>query len=212
MEDTIIFLVGVGEKSTNNIIEYYNELKNNYFNVKVLTNQPTYFESQDVVIYRKEIFNYFDKIHGALDLIQLFNKNILFLDDDNRLSKDTLLEYIKKSSQHNFTYVNNYPKGNFINYKDEYCFRYLLEYMDYRKIEVKDYETICERLMYFNKTLPLDKIKSNLETIQPIFDYISLMNDTTYTKPFVLGGAEGLALSIVFNLCDVPLKKINLHG
>jgi hypothetical protein len=212
MEDTIIFLVGVGEKSGNNIKEYYNELKNSYFNVKVLTNQPTYFESEDVITYKKEIFNYFDKIHESLDLIQLYNKNILFLDDDNRLSKDTLLEYIEKSSKHNFTYVKNYPKGNFLNYKDEYCFRFLLEYMDYRNIEIKDYETICERLMYFNKTLPLSEIKSNLETIQPIFDYISLMNDTTYTKPFVLGGAEGLALSIVFNLSDISFNKIDLYG
>jgi hypothetical protein len=108
--------------------------------------------------------------------------------------------------------VKNYPKGNFLNYKDEYCFRYLLEYMNYRNIEIKDYETICERLMYFNKTLPLSKIKNNLEIIQPVFDYTSLMNDTTYEKPFVLGGAEGLALSIVFNLSNISLNKIDLYG
>ena len=56
----------------------------------------------------------------------------------------------------------------------------------------------------------MKELEKELEIIKPVFDFISLMNDETYTKPFVISGAEGLALSIVMNINDIPFKKISL--
>lgn len=210
MKDTLIALVAVGDISVQSVKEYYLSLKQLGFEVRVLTNQPHHFNQTDVKLYTKKVFNYFDKIFFCLNLISEFNKNVLYFDDDYRLSKDDIVSYIEKSIRYPFTYLSNWPEGDFYSYKERNCFRYLLEYLEYKKIPLNDFETIWENVSFYNRTFDHNLIEKELEIIKPVFDYISLMNDETYTKPFVIGGAEGLALSIVMNINDIPFKKISL--
>lgn len=205
--DYIVVLVAVGDTYVNEILEYYTELKSNQIIIKILTDQPELFDLNDVVLYQRTVFNYFDKIFFSLKIVEMYQKSVIYVDGSTPIFKDsfdTLMEQLTS----NFLYVNNWPKGDFFEYKDERCFRFLLEYMNYRNIPLKNYPTITEQIMVFNKSINYQLIKRELEIIQPVFDYISLMNDMTYSKPFVLGGAEGLALSIIMNNNDITHQKI----
>lgn len=205
----IVVLVAVGNTHVNEILEYYRELKSNQTIIKILTDQPSNFDLNDVILYQKSVFNYFDKIFFSLKIVEECQKSVIYVDGSTPISKDSFDRLMEQLTT-NFLYVNNWPKGDFFEYKDEICFRFLLEYMNYRNIPLKNYPTISEQIMVFNKTINHQLIKKELEIIQPVFDYISVMNDMTYSKPFVLGGAEGLALSIIMNNKDITHKKINL--
>jgi hypothetical protein len=205
----IVVLVAVGNTHVNEILEYYRELKSNQTIIKILTDQPSNFDLNDVILYQKSVFNYFDKIFFSLKIVEECQKSVIYVDGSTPISKDSFDRLMEQLTT-NFLYVNNWPKGDFFEYKDEICFRFLLEYMNYRNIPLKNYPTISEQIMVFNKTINYQLIKKELEIIQPVFDYISVMNDMTYSKPFVLGGAEGLALSIIMNNKDITHKKINL--
>jgi len=210
MKDTIIALVAVGDKSVQSVREYYVKLKKMGFEVRILTDKPHYFNEKDVRLYTKKIFNYFDKLFFCLNLVSELDKNVLYFDDDYQLSENDIISYIENSISYPFTYLSNWPDGNFYNYKERKCFRYLLEYLEYKKIPLKDFETIWENVSFYNRKANHSLIEKELEIIKPVFDFISLMNDETYTKPFVISGAEGLALSIVMNINDIPFKKISL--
>ena len=210
MKDTIIALVAVGDKSVQSVIEYYVKLKKMGFEVKILTDQPHHFNEKDVRLYTKKIFNYFDKIFFCLNLVSEFDKNVLYFDDDYRLSESDIISYIENSTNYPFTYLSNWPDGKFYNYKERKCFRYLLEYLEYKKIPLDNFETIWENVSFYNRKVNHKLIEKELEIIKPVFDFTSLMNDETYTKPFVISGAEGLALSIVMSVNNIPFKKISL--
>lgn len=206
MDGFIFSLVAVGESYIKEIEGTYKTLKANNFQVKILTDNPDLFDKDDVTIYQKSNFNYFDKIYFSLNLIQLYKKSVIYLDGGYDVNFSKLINQISKRNEH-VLYRENWPNGNFFEYKDERCFRFLLEYLDYRKIPVINYQTISEKIMVFNKNVDHNLIKLELEKIQPVFDFISLMNDTTYTKPFVIGGAEGLAMSIILENNQISHSK-----
>lgn len=208
--DYIIALVAVGDVYVNEILDYYKELKKNQITVKVLTDQPEHFDLSDVTLYEKIIFNYFDKIFFSLKIIKTYQRSVIYVDGSTLIFKNTFNKLIEKLN-FDFLYVSNWPNGNFLEYKNDICFRFLLEYMNYRNIPFKNYPTITEQIMVFNKSINYRLIERELEIIQPVFDYISLMNNITYSKPFVLGGAEGLALSIIMNNNNITHKKITLE-
>lgn len=205
----IISLVAVGDFYTEEIMPHYEKFKVKGLDVNVLTDKPELFNNGDTTQYTKSVFNYFDKIFHSLYLIEKYNKSVIYLDGSSNIDMNNLTTH-QISSYGDFTYFENWPAGNFFNYKDEKCFRFLLEYFEYRNIKLKDYPTISEKIMIFNKSLNHKLVKHELEKIQPVFDYISLMNDMTYIKPFVLGGAEGLALSIILTNNNIPFSKVKL--
>lgn len=206
MDDFIISLVAVGEFYVQEIEDTYHRLKTEGYQVKVLTNTPNIFHKDDVTEYHKSNFNYFDKIYFSLDLIKRHKKSIIYFDGSSQVNLEELISKLSKKNTH-FAYQENWPKGSFFEYRDEKCFRFLLEYLDYKNIPILDYPTISEKIMFFHKELDHNSVKSELEKIQPVFDFISIMNDMTYTKPFVIGGAEGLALSIVLTNNKIPHLK-----
>ncbi len=210
VDEFIISLVAVGDFYIKEIETIYKKLKLEGFNIKVLTNDLKSFDQNDVVLYQKSNFNYFDKIYFSLSLIKEYKKSVIYFDGSVVLDVENLISKSSKENTH-FIYTENWPGGNFLKYKDESCFRFLLEYFQYRNVPVKDYPTISEKIMVFNKNIDYELIQSELEKIQPVFDFISLMNDMTYTKPFVIGGAEGLALSIVLTNNKIPHIKLNLN-
>jgi hypothetical protein len=86
----------------------------------------------------------------------------------------------------------------------------LFDYFHYKNIPIIDYPTILEQVMVFKKTIDYKLINKELQIIQTVFDYVSVMNNNTYIRPFVLGSAEGLALSIVLTNNNIPFTKIDL--
>lgn len=208
MED-IIVLVAIGEFYIQEIKDYYWELKNSGFTVKVLTDDPTHFDINDISLYDKPIFNYFDKIHFSLKIVEEYNANVIYMDGTSALPKE-ILTTISSKSNSDFIYTKNWPKGNFYDYQDDPCFRYLFQYFHYKNIPIIDYPTILEQVMVFKKNIDYRLIKKELQIIQTVFDYISVMNNNTYIRPFVLGSAEGLALSIILTNNNISFTKIDI--
>lgn len=213
IEKFVISLVGVNSYHVDNCEELYKKLKADGYEVKVLTNKPERFNLEDVYLYSNKIFTYLDKLLYCLDLVKEYQCNILHLDADKYYDKKTIENYLRQAQQHQVTYIGSWPDGDFDKYKDTNpCFKYLKEYCEYRGIEYKNWKTIWEYVLFFRKDLDVDQIRYELETIAPIFTYMSLMNDDTYKKtPFALGGAEGLALSMVLDRLGIEAKEIDIN-
>lgn len=209
MVDNIIALVAVGEFYIQEIKDYYWDLKKLGFSVKVLTDDSSYFDENDVTLYEKPIFNYFDKLYFSLNLIKKYNKNIIYMDGTSALPQNILLDITQRSDS-DFIYTSNWPKGNFFAYDYTPSFKYLFDYLKYKQIPIKDYPTILEQVMVFKKTIDYKLISKELQIIQTVFDYVSIMNDETYIRPFVIGSAEGLALSIVLTNNNITFTKIDI--
>jgi hypothetical protein len=207
--DDIIVLVAVGEYYNQEIKDYYWDLKNSGFTIKVLTDEPSHYDINDISLYNRPIFNYFDKIHFSLKIVEEYGNNVIYMDGTSALPKH-ILTNISSRSESDFIYTSNWPKGNFYGYEDDPCFRYLFEYFRYKNIPIINYPTILEQVMVFKKTINYKLINKELQILQTVFDYISVMNDNTYIRPFVLGSAEGLALSIVLTNNDIPFTKIDI--
>lgn len=214
MENLIICTVASGIEYVISVQKYYKQLKIENFNVKVFTDLPEYFNDEDVVIYNKPFFNYFDKLFFCIDIVEKYKTNVLYFDAKNIhnnywFDKKTIESYISKSKDYHFTYPYSWPHGGFDYYKNNKVFKYLLDYMEYRKIPIIDYQTIHEKVFFFSKDIDVKLLRRELEIIKPVFDYVSIMKDATYQVPFRLGCAEGLALSIVLERNNIPFKKIN---
>lgn len=209
-KDFIIALVGVNAHHVDDCQSLYYYLKRNGFTVKVLTNRPSLFEDKDVYEYSNKIFTYLDKILYCLDLLRDYKCNVLYLDSDKYYNRELIESFLQRSKEHQVTYVSSWPEGDFSNYRDvNPCFKYLKDYCEYRGIEYKNWKTIWEYVLFFRKDIDYDTIRYELETIAPVFTYMSLMNNDTYNKkPFALGGAEGLALSIVLDKLGIESKEV----
>lgn len=209
MVDNIIALVAVGEFYIQEIKDYYWDLKKLGFSVKVLTDDSSHFDENDVTLYEKPIFNYFDKLYFSLNLVKKYNKNVIYMDGTSALPQNILLDIAQRSDS-DFIYTSNWPKGNFFAYDYTPSFKYLFDYLKYKQIPIKDYPTILEQVMVFKKTIDYKLISRELQIIQTVFDYVSIMNDETYIRPFVIGSAEGLALSIVLTNNNITFTKIDI--
>ena len=192
----IVALVAVGDKHVNEIIPYYNQLKRWGYNVKILTDQPIKFEIADVTVYTKHIFNYFDKLYFPLSIIKDYNQTVIYIDGSSPISKEQISQYTSGLAT-DFSYIESWPLGGFDEYKDKASFGFLSMYLDVYNMPIKNYPTIQERVMIFNKTINHELVSKELEMIQPVFDYMALFNYKMYVKPFVLGDGEGLAMSII---------------
>lgn len=209
INDNIVSLVAVREFYIQEIKDYYWNLKRLGFTIKVLTDNPNHFDINDVTFYEREVFNYFDKIHFSLKLVEKYGKDVIYMDGTSTLPEN-ILTNITSRSDCDFIYTSNWPKGNFYDYQDDPCFRHLLKYFEYKNIPLINYPTILEQVMIFKKSIDYKLINKELQILQTVFDYASVMNDNTYIRPFVLGSAEGLALSIVLTNSKIPFVKIDI--
>lgn len=211
-ENIIISLVGVNSPHETDCGRLYRHLKNEGYTVKVLTSNPGLFDSEDVHTYPKGVFVYLDKILFSLDLIKKYNRDVLYLDADKFYSREQIDDYIERSKDYPVTYAGNWPEGDFGNYKElNPCFKYLKEYCEYVGMEYKNWKTIWEYVLFFGKDIDYNRVRLELEVLTPVFTYMSLMNKDTYNKtPFALGGAEGLALSIVLDKLEIGSKIVDI--
>lgn len=209
-DNVVISLVGVNSYHVSNCTSTYWHLREQGYTVKVLTNRQDLFDPEDVYFYPRQIFTYLDKLLFCLDLVEEYSCNVLHLDADKYYEEDRIKSFLEKSQHHQITYQGSWPEGDFGHYKNvNPCFRYLKEYCEYRGIEYKDWKTIWEYVLFFRKDIDYPVIRYELETIAPVFTYMSLMNKDTYIKtPFALGGAEGLALSIVLDKLGIESKEV----
>jgi len=189
-DNVVISLVGVNSYHVSNCVSTYRFLQEEGYTVKVLTNRQDLFDPVDVYVYKRKIFTY--------------------LDSDKYYPYHQIKSFIERSQQHQITYQGSWPGGNFDAYRDvNPCFKYLKEYCEYKGIEYKNWETMWEYVMFFRDDIDYEAIRYELETIAPVFTYMSLMNNDTYNKtPFALGGAEGLALSIVLDKLGIESHEI----
>lgn len=220
----VISLVGVNSYHVDDCQKLYYYLKRQGYTVKVLTSKPGLFEAGDAYEYSNRIFTYLDKILYCLDLVRDYDTDVLHLDADlpaelkkqtdyksaaKYYSRELIDSFLERSKEYQVTYIGSWPGGDFDKYKHNACFRYLKEYCEYKGIEYKDWKTIWEYVLFFRKDIDYDTVRYELETIAPIFTYMSLMNNETYCKqPFALGGAEGLALSIVLDKLGIESKEV----
>jgi hypothetical protein len=196
--DVIVALVAVGEKYVDELIPRYNRLKRLGYNVKVLTNQPFRFEMTDVTSYKKRVFNYFDRLYFALGLVENHNKVVILIDGKEDVGDELIKQYTSNLTT-DCLYIAEWELNGFDNYKSEATFEYLVKYLELYNIPIKNYSAIYEHVLVFNKTIDHMLVKNELELIQPVFDYMALLNYKLYKKPFVLGDGEGLALSIILD-------------
>jgi len=205
----IVALVAVGEEYVQEIIPYYNKLKRSGYDVKILTNYPDEFQSEDVTLYTKRIFNYFDKIYFALELVKKYNRTVIFVDGRESINERMIERYTSNLTA-DCIYVEDWELGGFLQYTDQATFKYLVDYLTLYNIPVKDYPTIYEHIVVFNKTINYQLVIDQLEQIQPVFDYMAVLNCKMYNKSFILGHGEGLALSIVLDQNNITLQKITI--
>jgi len=205
--DIVVALVAVGEGYVSEIIPRYNRLKRWGYDVKVLTDQPVKFDVADVIPYGKRVFNYFDKLYFALELVRRYNKVVIFIDGKEDVGDELIKQYTSNLTT-DCLYIKGWDLGGFNQYKNEATFEYLVKYLTLYQMPIKDYPTIYEHVIVFNKTINHELVKNELELIQPVFDYMALLNYKLYNKPFVLGDGEGLALSIIL---DKTMQSSLLH-
>jgi len=209
-DNVVISLVGVNSYHVSNCVSTYRFLQEEGYTVKVLTNRQDLFDPVDVYVYKRKIFTYLDKLLYCLDLVEEYKCSVLYLDSDKYYPYHQIKSFIERSQEHQITYQGSWPGGNFDAYRDvNPCFKYLKEYCEYKGIEYKNWETMWEYVMFFRDDIDYEAIRYELETIAPVFTYMSLMNNDTYNKtPFALGGAEGLALSIVLDKLGIESHEI----
>lgn len=201
----IIALVAVGELYVKEIIPYYNSLKEAGYDVKVLTDQPDLFK-EDAFIYKKRVFNFFDKLYFSLNLVEKYNKTVIYVDGQEAISPELINQYTTEIDT-DFMYTADWTLGGFHEYMDKANFKHLVEYLNIFKIPVKNYLTIYEHILVFNKSIDSSLVIKELEDIQPVFDYMALLNCGMYFKNYELGDAEGLALSIVLDKNNISISK-----
>jgi hypothetical protein len=203
----VVALVAVGREYVEEIVSYYNRLKKSGYDVKVLTDHPQEFQSDDATLYTKRIFSYFDKLYFALELVKKYNRTVIFVD-----GRESIAEWMIERYTNNITadciYAEDWELGGFLQYTNEATFEYLTKYLSTYNIPIKDYPTIYEHIVVFNKTIDYQLVIDQLEQLQPVFDYMAVLNCKLYNKPFILGHAEGLALSIVLDQNNITLQKI----
>lgn len=209
-DNVVISLVGVNSYHVSNCTSTYWYLREQGYTVKVLTNRQDLFKPEDVYKYPRQIFTYLDKLLFCLDLVEEYGCSVLHLDADKYYEEHRIKSFLEKSQHYQITYQGSWPEGDFGHYKNvNPCFKYLKDYCEYKGIEYKDWKTIWEYVMFFRDDIDYQAIRYELETIAPVFTYMSLMNNDTYTKtPFALGGAEGLALSIVLDKLGIESKEV----
>jgi hypothetical protein len=205
----IVALVAVGRSYVEEIVPYYNRLKKSGYEVKVLTDHLDQFESEDVTPYTKRIFNYFDKIYFTLELVKRYNRTVIFVDGEESIA-EWMIERYTNNLTTDCTYVEDWQLGGFLRYANEATFEYLTKYLALYDIPIKDYPTIYEHIVVFNKTIDYQLVIDQLEQIQPVFDYMAVLNCKLYNKPFILGHAEGLALSIILDQNNITLQKVTI--
>lgn len=209
VNNVVVALVAVGEEYVQEILPYYNKLKRLGYNVKILTNYPDQFQSQDVTLYTKRIFNYFDKLYFALELVREYSSTVIFVDGRESIEGWMIDRYTNNLTA-DCIYVEDWELGGFLQYTDKATFNHLVDYLSLYDIPVKDYPTIYEHIVVFSRTIDYQLVVDQLEQIQPVFDYMAVLNCKIYDKPFILGHAEGLALSIVLDRNNITLQKITI--
>jgi hypothetical protein len=121
-----VALVAVGDKYVQEIIPYYNRLKQWGYDVEILTNQPIHFDKGDVTLYTKKIFNYFDKLYFALNVVKQSQQTVIYVDGSNSINKEQISQYTSGLVT-DFSYIEGWPLGGFDEYKDKANFKYLID-------------------------------------------------------------------------------------
>jgi hypothetical protein len=202
----ILAIVAVGDSYIEKCLPYLNKFKNNGYQIKILTDNPSCFIGYDTQLYENKIFSYFDKLIFSFRLIEKYKKDVLYIDADwlRNINDDFMKEFIGGNNVFYYDTWKNYfsPK----NWYDDVYWRDLFLYFHLNNIDYKDFELPIERILYFPNINNITEVLLDIEKIKPVFDWIGTINQSNYSG---IGGGEGIGLSYVLNKHNIQLTKFN---
>lgn len=199
MSKQILTLISVGEKYTNLCKPHIHHFLNNDWDVIVLTDTPNEFEDCITYEYPNKIFSYFDKLLFPLRISQKEQRGVLFIDADE-LHKFTHLATENFRNVEDFIvfeywlWFHNqslYVWDTFITHFDGY-FNTIKDYWNRIGYDYSNLKTIWEGLYYYPNSDKTNELLMDIESIKPIFEYMSIIGNHPYPG---IGNGEGLALS-----------------
>jgi len=202
----ILSLVAVGEKYVKNCEPFIPNFIDNGWDVHILTDKPQYFKFGTIEHYNHKIFSYFHKLLHPLKLCEKYQKDVLYVDADwiQNISSDFSKTF---KSGDTFLYHGHWPGGEtFINYKDDLYFKFLIDYWDKQSFNYDNVPTMLEWIFYIPYNKNISKIIYDIESVKPIFEYMSLTTDTGYNG---IGNGEGLGLSYSLYKNNISIKTFD---
>jgi len=179
--------------------------------LEVLTDNVDIFHNSYNTLYDRDIFSYYEKINFIFNLSKKYNQRITYIDCDWLNAYNTNITYddITLYSYDIFDLFIENPLTKFF-YENEYHVRdTLLSHISSNE-SIKYY--IPEALISLPKVNEIDKMISDIKTIQPILE--NIYNSTNKNPRFSryvkvgIGYGEGWAPSAICQKYNIPIDKV----
>jgi hypothetical protein len=221
----ILCLISVGGIYNSEMDFHIKQYVENGWDVIILTNTPELFSQYKTIYYPYKVFSYFFKLLFPLQIMEKEKQDVLYIDIKNlgEISQRIIEEFKGSDS---FLYLDHWQKLDHYNQiTGQYYFvpwvkmtdhqikllEPLHEYFDEINFDSSELVTIWERMMYFPFFDNVSEILYELEKIKPLFEYMSIIDDGDYSQKGI-GYGEGLALSYIFTIFNIPMKKFKEIG
>lgn len=206
----ILSLVLVGDEYIKEGKPYINKFLRFGWTIEILTDQPEKFETYvsmgvTTYYYNKKIFSYFDKLIFPIQISEKYKSGVVYIDSLTlSLIPKNFIETFNGGDD--FLYYNTWPKGEtFKEYKNDVYFTILVDYFNRRnETEYDDIITILEWIYYIPYSDKNNQLLYDLEEIQPIFEYSTVIYKPHYNG---IGNGEGLGLSYCLMKNSIPIHK-----
>lgn len=204
---SILCTIAVGEKYNKALLKTIKRFDVDLWDINILTDQPElYPEYKNVFKYENKIFSYFDKLLFVARTVKNKGKGVVWVDADKMyLLSDEFLNY-----NHDYDYVTIYSRNRWNPYFIEEHFTggwsIVREYFKYLDVDYRSIPNIWEEIWYLNYDNNIDKIIIDLETIKPIFEYRSIVDEWPRNG---YGDQEGIGLGYIVYKYGRELKYFN---
>jgi len=179
--------------------------------LEVLTDNIDIFDNSYNTLYDRDIFSYFEKINFIFNLSKKYNQRITYIDSDWLVRYNTDIKY-DDTSLYTYQIFDLYIESELTKffYENEYHLRdTLLSHISSNE-SIKYY--IPEALISLPKVNEIDKMISDVKTIQPIVEnyYTSKNRNPRYYRYVKagIGYAEGWAPSAICQKYNIPIEEI----
>lgn len=196
--------IAVGEKYNKELVKNIKRFNPDLWDIHILTDQPElYSEYKNVFKYENKIFSYFDKLLFVARTVEAKGKGVVWVDADKiYLLDDQFLTY-----NHDYEHLTIYSRNRWDPYFIEDSFTggwsVVREYFKYLDVDYRSIPNIWEEVWYLNYDNIIGKIIIDLETIKPIFEYRSILDQWPRNG---YGDQEGIGLGYIAYKYDKELK------
>ena len=201
---SIVCTIAVGEKYNQELVENIKRFDVDLWDIHILTDQPElYPEYKNVFKYENKIFSYFDKLLFVARTVRNKGKGVVWVDADKIfLLSDQFLMY-----NHDYDYMTIYSRNRWHPYfiDDHFTggWSIVRDYFKYLAVDYRSIPNIWEEVWYLNHDDNIDKIILDLETLKPLFDYRSIIDEFPRNG---YGDQEGVALGYIAHKYGRELK------